>query len=72
MSGPQMLLGNSGFLCLRPMVSNIVLTCGAVQDEELKKLLMSWYYAGKRFLIWLGCRSHVPFTDRYRILYRAL
>lgn len=42
---PQMLLG-SGELSSSTAQRAILLTVLQVQDEDLKKLLMSWYYAG--------------------------
>lgn len=43
---PQVLLG-SGTICGRIAEEREMLTSSAVQDEGLKKLLMSWYYAGE-------------------------
>lgn len=43
---PQVLLG-SGTICDRIAEEREMLTSSAVQDEGLKKLLMSWYYAGE-------------------------
>jgi hypothetical protein len=52
--GPQVLLGSG-----KGLSSGFRLTkadkAPKVQDEDLKKLLMSWYYAGKTF-----CSSSSP------------